>query len=125
MPLNLGKRVVHLDSSGYCSAPPLTTSSRVLLPPRPTRAEEARRPRAPLRAVKAEVRESEVEFVVDDEEFEDIKPDVKVKLDPRQIVARVTAIAIRQPDEAASMSRKRPIGLTSGRSRCAGSRPGS
>ena len=98
MPTNLGKRVVLLDSSSHCSAPPLATSSRLLLPPRPTRAKEARRPRAPLRVVKAEVRESEVdsvEFVVNDEEFPDVKPEVKVELDPGQITARVAAINIR------------------------------
>ena len=92
MPANLGKQLVALDSSSYCSAPPLTCSSRILLPPRLTRAEEARRPRAPLRAVKAKVRESEVEsvkFIVDDEDYVDVEPDVAVKVeqDPRQITA--------------------------------------
>ena len=99
MPLNPSKRVILVDASSYCSAPPLATSSRILLPPRPTRAEEARRPHAPLRAVKAEVRESEaesVEFVFEDEEeekaeAEDVKP--KIELDPRQLSARVAAIS--------------------------------
>ena len=103
MPANLGKRVVALESSSYCSAPPLTCSSRILLPPCPaTRAEEARRPRAPLKAVKAEVRESEVdsvEFVVDDEDHVDVKPEIKVELNPRQLHARVAAIAT-SSDEA-------------------------
>ena len=106
MPANLSKRVVPMDSSSYCSAPPLTISSRVLLPPRPTRAEEARCPCAPLSAVKAEVRELEVDsvkFVVDDQ-FVDVKLDVKVRIDPRQLTARVAAISIRQPDLEASMS---------------------
>ena len=108
MPLNPSKRVILVDASSYCSAPPLATSSRILLPPRPTRAEEARRPHAPLRAVKAEVRESEaesVEFVFEDEEeekAEDVKP--KIELDPRQLSARVAAISIRQPSSAASAS---------------------
>ena len=48
--------------------------------------------------VKAEWRESEVDsvkFVVNDEEFPDVKPEVKVELDPGQITARVAAINIR------------------------------
>ena len=107
MQLTPSKRVVLVDASSYCSAPPLATSSRILLPPRPTRAEEARRPRTPLRAVKAEVRESEtdsVEFVFEDEEEEKPEGDVKprIELDPRQLSARVAAISIRQPESAAS-----------------------
>ena len=117
----------------YCSAPPLKTSSRILLPPRPTRAEETRRPRAPLRAVKAEVRESEsesVEFIVDEEDDVDVKPDVQVKIEPnpRHITAQVAAIAIRQPDSAASTSSEedhRPIGPNIAPYRCAGSCPDS
>ena len=79
--------------NAYCSAPPLTSS---LLPPRLSRAEEARRPSAPLRPVKQEVHESEadsVEFVVDEE---DEQP-VKVEPDPRQLIVGIAAIAIRQP----------------------------
>ena len=110
MPATLSKRVVLRDFDSYCSAPPLTTSSQVLLPPCLTRAEEACRRRALLRAVKAEIRESEpesVEFVVDEEDDErPVKQEVKVKIepDPGQIIAQVAAIAIRQPESAASTS---------------------
>ena len=97
-----------MDAASYCSAPPLATSSCLLLPPCLTRAQEARRPRAPLRDVKREVRESEpdsAECMVNaaDEEV-DVKPDVKPKVaqDPRQLTARVAAITIRQPHSAAS-----------------------
>ena len=86
MPATLSKQIVLRDSS-YCSAPPLTTSSLVLLPPRLSRAEEARRPRAPLRAIKAEVRESEpesVEFVIDEEDNKrPVKQEVAIKIEPR------------------------------------------
>ena len=107
MPLNPSERVVLVDASSYCSAPPLATFSRILLPPRPTRAEEACRPHAPLRAINAEVRESEaesVEFVFEDEEekAKDVKP--KIELDPHQLSARVAAISIWQPSSAASAS---------------------
>ena len=113
MPLQ-SKRIVLRDS--YCSAPPLTTSSHVLLRPRLSRAEEAGRPRAPLRPVKAEVCESEdsVEFVVDEEDFErpvefeprpvKVEHEVKIEPDTRQLTARVAAITIRQPASAASAS---------------------
>ena len=108
MPLSTSKRVL-ADFNAYCSAPPLKTSSRLLLPPRPTRAEQARRPCASLRAVKAEFRESEVdsmEFVIDDEDADD-KPEVgsiKIEPDPRQLIARVAAIETRQPASTASTS---------------------
>ena len=107
MPATLSKWIVLRDSS-YCSVPPLTTSSHVLLPPRLSRTEEARRP--PLRAIKAEVRESEpesVEFVVDEEDDKrPVKQEVPIKIepDPRQITARVAALAIRQPTSTASTS---------------------
>ena len=105
MPLTPSKRVVFVDHSSYCSAPPLT-SSRVILPPRLTHAEEARRPRAPFRAVKAKVRESEtdsMEFVFEViEEKVDVKPIIEP--DPRHLSARVAAISIRQPESAASTS---------------------
>ena len=106
----LSSRLVLRDS--YCSAPPLASSLR---PPRLSRAEEARCPRAPLRDVKVEVFESEesVEFVVDEEEFErpvmceqpvKCERPYKIELDPRQLTARIAAIAIWQPTSAASTS---------------------
>ena len=106
----LSSRLVLRNS--YCSAPPLTSSLR---PPRLSRAEEARRPLAPLREVKAEVFESEesVEFIVDEEDLErPVKLEQPVKCerpfiiepDPRQITARIAAIAIGQPTSAASTS---------------------
>ena len=98
MPANLGKRLVALDSSSYCSAPPLT-SSRILLPPRPTtRADEARRPRAPPSAVRAKVRDSEIEFVevvVDD--HVDVRPNAKVEPIPNRPCVRVAAVTVVQP----------------------------
>ena len=72
-----------LDRDAYCSAPPLSTTS--LRPPRLTRETEARRPRTPLVETKREVTSSieSAEFVVD-KDF-DLKPDIKVELDPRQL----------------------------------------
>ena len=102
-------KVVLRDFDAYCSAPPLTTSSHLLLPPRLTRAQEARRTRAPLCDVKPEVRELEadsVEFVVDEDD-EEIKPDIrqpKIEPDPRQLTVKIAALAIRQPTSAASTS---------------------
>ena len=104
MPLS-SRKVVLRDS--YCSAPPITLS---LCPPRLSRAEEALGPRAPLIIVKAEVRESEtlsVEFVVDEEDFEQpVKVERLLKIEPdlRQLTARIAAIAIRQRTLAASTS---------------------
>ena len=91
----------------YCSAPPLTSSFR---PPRLSRAEEARRPRAPLqRPVKQEVRESEadsVEFAFNKDIERPVKHEqpVKIEQDPRQLTLRIAAIQIRQPACSASTS---------------------
>ena len=106
MPLTPSKWVVLIEHSSYCSAPPLI-SSRVHLPPRLPRAIEARRPRAPLRVIKAEVWESEAdsaEFAFEAED--DVKVDVKpiIVPDPRHLSARVAAISIRQPESEASTS---------------------
>ena len=125
MPANISKWVVLRDSSSYCSAPPLTTSSHILRPPRLACADEARRPRAPLRAVKAKVWESEVEsveFVVDEEE--DVKPEVAVKIepDPRQITMGWPPLTSDSPIRPPPRHPKRPIGQISECSRCAGSR---
>ena len=91
-----------LDRDAYCSAPQLSTSS--LRPPRISREVEARRPRAPLVEVKREVESSSesAEYIVD-EDF-DIKPPVKVEIDPRQLRAGIAALAIRPPPSAASSS---------------------
>ena len=65
-----------------CSAPPLTSTIR---PPRLSRVEEALRPRAPLKPVKREVRESEsdsVEFVVDEDIEQEVKLKRTVKIEP-------------------------------------------
>ena len=74
-----------LGREAYCSALPLPLST--IRPPRLTRETEARHPRAPIDApfgeLKAEVSSIElVEFFA--EEF-DVKPDVKVHLDRRQL----------------------------------------
>ena len=115
MPTNWGKGTVSRDA--YCSAPPLTSTPLIFLPPHlPLRAEEGRRPRTPLahrpRAplfaiVKREVHESETdsaEFVVDERDAEDVKVEPKIEPDPRQLSARVAALAIRHPDYTASTS---------------------
>ena len=62
------------DHNSYCSAPPLA------LPPRPTRAEEARRPHAPIWTGKREVSasEAETEFAINDDDAHDVKPDIKL-----------------------------------------------
>ena len=88
----------------YCSALPLTLSLR---PPRISSAEEALRPRAPLRPVKQEVRESEadsVEFIVDEDIERPIKLErpFKIEPDPRQITSGIAAITIRQPSASTS-----------------------
>ena len=104
MPLS-SKRVVFRDS--YCSAPPIASSLR---PPRLSRDEEALCPPAPLVVVKAEVRELEtlsMEFVVNEEDVErpiKVERPFKIEPDPRQLTARIAAIAIRQPTPAASTS---------------------
>ena len=104
MPIYHGKLTLR---DAYCSAPPLTSSFR---PPRLSRAEEARRPRAPLqRPVKQEVRESEadsVEFAFDEDIERPVKQEqpVKIKQDPRQLTLRIAAIQIRQPASSASTS---------------------
>ena len=92
--------------NSYCSAPPLQSSFR---PPRLSREAEAVWPRAPLRPVKREVRESEarsVEFVVDDTDTVEVKVEalIKVEEDPRQICARLAAVRIRKPAPTASSS---------------------
>ena len=68
---NLRTNETAADHDSYCSAPPLA------LPPRPSRAEEARRPRAPIWTGKCEVSasEAETEYAIND--TLDVKPDVK------------------------------------------------
>ena len=98
---NVSKQLVGRDT--YCSAPPLPTTS--LRPPRLSRNVEARRPRAPLVNTKREVTASSIEsteFVLDDE-F-DVKPEIKVELDPRQLRRGLAALAIRQPPPSSSTS---------------------
>ena len=56
------------DHDAFCSAPPL------VLPPRPCRAQEARRPRAPIWTGIREA--SEVEFGLDANDAIEVKPDV-------------------------------------------------
>ena len=113
MPRNLSKRLALVDATSYCSAPPLATSSHLLLSPRLTRAKEARRKRAPLREVKREVWESEAdlaEYAVDASDESDIKPDIKpvIERNPRQLTACVAAIAIRRLPSAVSEEAQRP-----------------
>ena len=70
-----------LDHDCFCSAPPL------ILPPRPSRAQEARRPRAPIWVGKREA--SEVEYGMDNTDALDVKPDIS------RLPLRVSACAIR------------------------------
>ena len=89
----------------YCSAPPIESSFR---PPRLSRETEAVRPRAPLRPIKREVRESEassVEFVLDDTDVAvKVEAPVKLEEDPRQLCARLAAVSIRPVPAAPSSS---------------------
>ena len=90
----------------YCSAPPLRTST--LRPPRLSRDEESRRPRAPLRPVKREVRESSevdsVKYFIDDSDAE-VKPAVRpVKEEAGGIRVGLAAISLRPPPSSASTS---------------------
>ena len=96
------KILKQLDREAYYSAPPLSTSN--LRPPRILRDVEVRRPRAPLIEVKRELTSSieSAEFIVD-EEFE-LKPPIKIEIDPRQLRAGIPALAIRPPPSAASLS---------------------
>ena len=103
---HLKSKMVVFDHEAFCSAPPLRTSSHLLLPPRISRAQEARRPRAPIREVKREVRESEPnssEYAIGASDVVDVKPDVKpdVTVDPRQLSFRVAAVTIRPASSAA------------------------
>ena len=95
-----------LERDAYCSAPPLKMSS--IRPPRLTHEQEAHRPRAPLVTIKREVNESSIESVefVDNnlEDFIDVKPPVKVEINPRQLRAGVAGLSIRPPQSAASTS---------------------
>ena len=70
-----------LDHDCFCSAPPL------VLPPRPSRAQEARRPRAPIWVGKREA--SEVEYGMENDDALDVKPDISGP------PLRVSACAIR------------------------------
>ena len=130
MPRNLSKGVVLVDAASYCSAPPLATSSRLLLlPPRLMRAQEARRPHAPLRVVKREVRESEpdsVEYAVDVTDEVDVKPDIgpTVECDPRQLTACVAAISIRRPHRLKRLRGPRPQRIIVHKRSAACPRPG-
>ena len=113
MPLKLSN-MASVDHTSYCSAPPLRTSSHLLLPPRISRAQEACRPRPPIREVKREVRESEPDsnkYGIGAEDAIDVKPELKpeVVLDPRQLTVRIAAIAIRPaPSAASSPEAQRP-----------------
>ena len=106
-----------LERDAYCSAPPLFTMT--LRPPRISREAEARRPRAPLIIVKREIESSDiesVEFVVNDNE-EDVKPPVKIEVDPRQLRAGIATLSIRPPPSSASTSSGKAAAAVPGPSR--------
>ena len=79
-----------------------------LRPPRLTHEKEASRPRAPIDIkCKAEISSIEsVEFVAD-EDLE-VKPVVKIEIDPRQLRVGFAALALRPPPSTASSSRGEP-----------------
>ena len=106
------KCLKQLSREAYCSAPPLPSSSSIR-PPRLTREKEATRPRTPINAqfgeCKAEVSSIEsVEFVAEDFKDFDVKPDLKIPLDPRQsgdqLRVRIAALAIPPPPSSDSSS---------------------
>ena len=107
------KLLKQLDREAYCSAPPLSTLA--LRPPRLTREAERTRPRAPIHApadCKAEISSLEsVEFVADEDY--DLKPEVKVELDPR-MRAGIAALAIRPPPSEASSGSGKPAAAAQG-----------
>ena len=106
-----------LQRDAYCSAPPLSTSS--LRPPRISREQEARRPRVPLVVVKREVEKSSIKsikFFVD-YDYEDVKPPIKVEVDPRQLRAGVASLTIRPPQSSASTSSSEVAAAAPGPSR--------
>ena len=102
----------------YCSAPPIKTTS--LRPPRHSCDEEARLPRAPLRPIKREVRESEVDsvkFIVNERDLVDVKPAAKpFKVEPELRVGLV-AISLRPPPSLASTSSEEAPGPSRGNHR--------
>ena len=107
-----------LQRDTYCSAPPLSTSIS-LQPPRISCEQETRRPRAPLIEVKREIGESSiksVKFFVDDD-YEDVKPPIKVEVDPRQLRAGVASLTIRPPQSSASTSSSEAAAAAPGPSR--------
>ena len=65
---------------------------------------EVRRPRAPILETKLEVLSSieSAEFIVD-EDF-NVKPDIKIEVDPRQLRAGIGALAIWPPSPSSSTS---------------------
>ena len=93
-------RLKQLDREFYCSAPPLSTSSLRL--PRLSREVEARCPRAPIVEMKREVTSSieSAEFV-QDKDF-DVKPALKIEVDPRQLRVGLAALAIRPTSPSSS-----------------------
>ena len=92
-----------LERDAYCLAPPLSTTT--LCPPQISRETEARHPRAPLVFVNREIESSDiesVEFVVNNEE--DVKPPVKIEVNPRQLRVGIATLSIRPPPSSASTS---------------------
>ena len=108
------KHLKQLRREAYCSAPPVPSSSLHL--PRLTCKTEASRPRAPIVTrfeCKAEISSIEsVEFVADDDY--DVKPVVKIELDPRQLRAGIAALAIRPPPSSASSETSEPAAAAPG-----------
>ena len=96
--------------NAYCSAPPLTSSLR---PPRLSRAEEAPRPRESEADSVEFVVDEEIEWPVQCEQPVKCERPYKIKLDPRQLTARIAAIAIRQPASSASTSSEEAPGPSS------------
>ena len=83
------------DHDAYCSAPPFVTT------PRPSRAQEAQRPRAPLWVDKPRASEAEDNMRCEVDVFDilDIKPDIKPDLD-----ILTTAAAVARPEATSAAS---------------------
>ena len=94
--MSQGCKLTTFEHDSYCSAPPL------VLPPRPSRAQEARRPRAPIWLGKREASasEAETEIAIDDSDACDVKPDIK----PDSPIIRIAACVIRPVTASAASS---------------------
>ena len=94
----MDSKMATLDHDSFCSAPPL------ILLPRPSRAQEARRPRAPIWTGKREA--TELEYAINDADAIDVKPEVGPRMAPdeHRMSVRVAACTIRPVSASAASS---------------------